>query len=238
MGGLPVEMITMLGSSLLGGFMSIWGQSIKAKQEEQKMLLARAESQMSFIEKARTYDNKGFQWTRRIIALTAVFFIIAWPKLVPVLFNTPVILTWTESDGTRGGFATIGYGHKITPDDNYKIGTMYSESDLENQLIKDYISKRNIIRNSIINSGKNPDDIPENVKSILIRNSFWGVSKSSFPMYFDSMLNQEYKNAADNLKFTDPNKGDSGGYTNIYSNKDLRPRTEKVMEEIVNLFNN
>ena len=30
MGGLPVEMITMLGSSLLGGFMSIWGQSIKA----------------------------------------------------------------------------------------------------------------------------------------------------------------------------------------------------------------
>jgi len=28
MGGLPVEMITMLGSSLLGGFMSIWGQSI------------------------------------------------------------------------------------------------------------------------------------------------------------------------------------------------------------------
>ena len=142
------------------------------------------------------------------------------------------------SDGTRGGFATIGYGHKITPNDNYKIGTIYSESDLENQLIKDYISKRNIIRNSIINSGKNPDDIPENVKSILIRNSFWGVSKSSFPMYFDSMLNQEYKNAADNLKFTDPNKGDSGGYTNIYSNKDLRPRTERVMQEIVNLFNN
>ena len=24
------------------------------------------------------------------------FFIIAWPKLVPVLFDTPVILTWTE----------------------------------------------------------------------------------------------------------------------------------------------
>ena len=96
MGGLPVEMITMLGSSLLGGVMTIWGQSIKAKQEEQKMLLARAETQMSFVEKARTYENKGFQWTRRIIALTAVFFIIAWPKLVPVLFDVPVILTWTE----------------------------------------------------------------------------------------------------------------------------------------------
>ena len=96
LGGLPVEMITMLGSSLRGGVMSIWSQSIKAKQEEQKMLLARAETQMSFIEKARTYDNKGFQWTRRIIALTAVFMVIAYPKLVPVLFDVPVILTWTE----------------------------------------------------------------------------------------------------------------------------------------------
>ena len=96
LGGLPVEMITMLGSSLLGGVLSIWSQSIKAKQEEQKMLLARAETQMSFIEKARTYDNKGFQWTRRIIALTAVFMVIAYPKLVPVLFDVPVILTWTE----------------------------------------------------------------------------------------------------------------------------------------------
>ena len=76
LGGLPVEMITMLGSSILGGVMSIWSQSIKAKQDEQKMLLARAETQMSFVEKARTYENKGFQFTRRIIALTAVFLLL------------------------------------------------------------------------------------------------------------------------------------------------------------------
>ena len=94
--GLPVEMITMLGSSVLGGVMTVWGQSIKAKQAEQKMLLARGKFQMDAIEKARQYDNKGFQWTRRIIALTAVFFIIAWPKLVPVFFDTSVFLTWTE----------------------------------------------------------------------------------------------------------------------------------------------
>ena len=96
LGGLPVEMITMLGSSLLGGFMSIWSQSIKAKQDEQKMLLARADNQMSHIAKARAYENKGFTFTRRIIALTAVFMVIAYPKLVPVFFDVPVILTWTE----------------------------------------------------------------------------------------------------------------------------------------------
>ena len=32
MGGIPMELITMLGSSILGGVMSIWGQSIKAKE--------------------------------------------------------------------------------------------------------------------------------------------------------------------------------------------------------------
>ena len=53
-------------------------------------------NQMSSIEKARAYDNKGFQWTRRIIALIAVFFIIVWPKLVPVIFDVSVFLTWTE----------------------------------------------------------------------------------------------------------------------------------------------
>ena len=96
LGGLPVEMITMLGSSILGGVMSIWSQSIKAKQEEQKMLLARANTQMKFVEKARTYENKGFQFTRRIIALSAVFAIIVWPKVVPVFFDTSVWLTWPE----------------------------------------------------------------------------------------------------------------------------------------------
>ena len=82
--GLPVEMITMLGSSVLGGVMTVWGQSIKAKQAEQKMLLARGKFQMEEIDKARRYENSGFQWTRRIIALTAVFGIVLLPKLMPI----------------------------------------------------------------------------------------------------------------------------------------------------------
>ena len=103
--GLPVEMITMLGSSVLGGVMTVWGQSIKAKQAEQKMLLARGKFQMESIEAARKYENSGFQWTRRIIALTAVFFIIVWPKIVPVFFDVSVFLTWTEL--SRGFFFLI-----------------------------------------------------------------------------------------------------------------------------------
>ena len=53
---MPFEMITMLGSTVLGGVMSIWSQSIKAKQAEQKMLLQRAEAQTAAFKEAREYE--------------------------------------------------------------------------------------------------------------------------------------------------------------------------------------
>ena len=83
--GIPFEMITMLGSTVLGGVMSIWSQSIKAKQAEQKMLLQRAEVQTAAFKEAREYENAGFQWTRRIIALTAIFAIVVLPKILPLI---------------------------------------------------------------------------------------------------------------------------------------------------------
>ncbi|BAQ89396.1 hypothetical protein [uncultured Mediterranean phage uvMED] len=94
---MPFEMITMLGSTVLGGVMSIWSQSIKAKQAEQKMLLQRAEVQTAAFKEAREYENVGFQWTRRIIALTAIFAIIVLPKILPLVSpDAHVIVGYTE----------------------------------------------------------------------------------------------------------------------------------------------
>jgi len=91
------EMITMLGSTVLGGVMSIWSQSIKAKQAEQKMLIQRAEVQTEAFKEAREYENVGFQWTRRIIALTAVFAIVVLPKILPLVTpDAHVIVGYTE----------------------------------------------------------------------------------------------------------------------------------------------
>ena len=94
---MPFEMITMLGSTVLGGVMSIWSQSIKAKQAEQKMLIQRAEVQTEAFKEAREYENVGFQWTRRIIALTAVFAIVVLPKILPLVTpDAHVIVGYTE----------------------------------------------------------------------------------------------------------------------------------------------
>ena len=94
---MPFEMITMLGSTVLGGVMSIWSQSIKAKQAEQKMLIQRAEVQTEAFKEAREYDNVGFQWTRRIIALTAIFAIVVLPKIIPLIDpQAQIIVGYTE----------------------------------------------------------------------------------------------------------------------------------------------
>jgi hypothetical protein len=109
--GFPFEIITMLGSTLLSGLLSLWSQRMKAKQEEQKMLIARTEIQNAAISDARTYENKGFQWTRRIIALTAIFSIVLLPKLVPLFY--PEVLVTVGYTNWKPGFLFFTDGKEI-----------------------------------------------------------------------------------------------------------------------------
>ena len=102
--GLPLELITMLGSTVLGGVMSVWGQSIKARAEQNKMLLARGEFNATQANTAREHGKTDthFAWTRRLIALSAVFSIIVLPKLVAVWYpEVSVIVGYSE---VQGGF--------------------------------------------------------------------------------------------------------------------------------------
>jgi len=76
----------MLGSTLISSLLSLWSQRLKAKQDEQKMLITRGEFQLKAVDAARNVDNVGFQWTRRIIALSSIFAIVILPKLVAVYY--------------------------------------------------------------------------------------------------------------------------------------------------------
>jgi len=108
--GLPLELVTMLGSTVLGGVMSVWGQSIKAKQEQNKMLLQRANFNALQASDAREYGKTDthFAWTRRLIALSAVFSIIVLPKVVAVWYpEVSVIVGYTE---VQGGFLSWLFG--------------------------------------------------------------------------------------------------------------------------------
>jgi len=89
--GFPFELITMLGSTLISGVMSMISQNLKAKQAQQKMLLARGEFQVEAFKAAREYSNEGFQWTRRIIAILSVLSIVVLPKVAVIFFPDLVI---------------------------------------------------------------------------------------------------------------------------------------------------
>ena len=93
----PFELVTMLGSGLMSGLMTLWSQSQKAKQAALDRAITGLAAQSEATDLARKYENKGFQVTRRIIALSAVFAVIVWPKIVPVLFpDVPVVVGYTQ----------------------------------------------------------------------------------------------------------------------------------------------
>jgi len=97
MGGLPLELITMLGSGLLSGVMTIWSQNQKAKQAAFDRAIEGLAAQSKATDEARRYENKGFQITRRIIALSAVAAIIVWPKVVAVFWpDVAVTVGYTQ----------------------------------------------------------------------------------------------------------------------------------------------
>ena len=100
----------MLFSTVLGGVMSIWGQSMKNRQLQQEMLMQRAEFNRSAVADARDAGktDKHFAWTRRLIALSAVFSIIVLPKLVAVWYpEVSVYVGYTEA---TGGFFSWLFG--------------------------------------------------------------------------------------------------------------------------------
>lgn len=137
MGGLPLELITMLGSTVLGGVMTIWGQSIKAKEAQQKMLMERANFNAQQVNTAREAGktDSHFAWTRRLIALSSVFAIIVLPKLVAVWYpEVSVIVGYSEIQkgflgGIFGGETDVikwkyANGFVITPLDTHIVSAI------------------------------------------------------------------------------------------------------------------
>lgn len=130
---IPAELLTLLGSSVLGGIMQIGSQTLEARRRERIFTLQTLNAQAKIIDEARRYDNQGFQWTRRVIALMAVFFIVAFPKLVAVFHpEIAVNVGYTEikdgflffsSEKIRTEWITFS-GLTLTPLDTHLLGAI------------------------------------------------------------------------------------------------------------------
>lgn len=108
---MPMELFTLLGSGLLSFLMSMWGQSMKDRNLQNQMLLARGKLQNEMIEKARQMQGKGVSFTRRLIALTVVFSTFLLPKIAAMVWGISMTVGYTEY---QSGFWFFTEGHEVT----------------------------------------------------------------------------------------------------------------------------
>lgn len=83
--GLPIEAVSMLGSTVLGGVMKMWGQAQADKAEQFKQMMARNDQIEQGVQNARKNTDSFAALTRRIIALTMVFGSLA------IIFAAPIM---------------------------------------------------------------------------------------------------------------------------------------------------
>jgi|TARA_R100000951_G_C2635629_1_gene179194 hypothetical protein len=87
---IPMELLSMLASTVLGGVMSIMAQKGQAEAEKQKMLMQRAGFAAKQTDKARNVQDAHTKHTRRWIALMCVFSIIVVPIVAPIFTDVNV----------------------------------------------------------------------------------------------------------------------------------------------------
>ena len=110
---IPFEIITMLGSSLLTGVLSIWSQKSKDNADQQRYLMQRAEIERASVDDARKDNNQYQSTTRRWMALLSVIFIICLPKIA-VFLDPSVQVHLMYLEQVKEGWWIFGSVEEVT----------------------------------------------------------------------------------------------------------------------------
>lgn len=113
--GMPMELITLGVSTIGSAVTALFSQSMKMKQFNHQMLMARSKWQAEAIQQAREYKGPGVNFTRRTIAIMIVFAVIFLPKIAAVLaawtgIDLPVLVGYTQFNP---GFLFLTEGHEV-----------------------------------------------------------------------------------------------------------------------------
>jgi uncharacterized membrane protein YfcA len=89
--GIPLEALTMIGSTVLGGVMKAWGQSQQDKHEQFKMMMQRNEQIEEGVQNARQMQNPNAAWIRRFIVVSAMLGGLGIVFLAPILEHSTFV---------------------------------------------------------------------------------------------------------------------------------------------------
>jgi hypothetical protein len=94
--GLPMEVITMLGSTLGGAVMKMWSQSNADKAEQYNRLIGNFKESEASKDSARAFQTPNANWIRRFLVISFMA-MAGYILLAPALFHTvtqvPIIST-------------------------------------------------------------------------------------------------------------------------------------------------
>ena len=99
---IPLELITLGTSFVASAFTTLVSSSMKSREQIFKHALARGDAQAGIADRAaaRGEGNKGFQLTRRIIALSVIGSIIFATMIAPIMFpDLPITVGLSEQTG-------------------------------------------------------------------------------------------------------------------------------------------
>lgn len=94
--GLPIEALSMLGSTALGGVMKMWGQAQADKQMQFEMMMKQNKAVQETVDSARNYQNPNAAWIRRFIVVMALLGGLGIVFLAPLMnqaTNVPIEVT-------------------------------------------------------------------------------------------------------------------------------------------------
>ena len=94
--GLPIEAISMLGSTAMGGMMKMWGQAQADKAEQHKMLMQSNLQVEQGVNNARAMQNPNAAWIRRFIVVFSLLAGIGIVFMAPIMgmqTNVPIEVT-------------------------------------------------------------------------------------------------------------------------------------------------
>jgi hypothetical protein len=92
---IPLEIVTLLGSTLLGGMMKMYAMKQKLEAQKHTQMMQALEARQKERTEIRSIEDKRFTWTRRFIAITVVLSVFVLPKLA-AFSDLGVVYGWTE----------------------------------------------------------------------------------------------------------------------------------------------
>lgn len=113
--GLPMEAVTMMGSTLGGAGMKMWAQSQADKAEQQKQLLSRMDASEKSVDAARAHQNPNAQWIRRFLVISfmsmAMFILLApllgFSTVVPIDVTTGFKILFLDFTNTVTEYVSL-----------------------------------------------------------------------------------------------------------------------------------